>query len=547
MEYYLTGEQAGIIDKYTQEVIGIPGIVLMEKAAMAIVDHIKFMYINASSDNVLAVVESGNNGGDAVAAVRILKTMGFSTFVYEINGIEKKSESYLKQVEIARNLGVQFLNDTGIEPDFKDFKIILDGIFGVGLSRPVTGRHAEVIEAINKCEGPYKIAVDIPSGINATTGETMGVSLKCNATVTFDFTKYGMLFGDGRDRSGVISCREIGLFRTALPKDMKKALPEEDMLVYEYDGRSLWERVPRRVFEGNKGTFGKLLVVAGSREIYGASYLASRAAYKAGAGMVKVVTDIVNRDVLCEKIPEALMLTYDSDADIEKFVTGAYAESIKWADAVVIGPGLGKSEVAKRLLEELINGCTDKKIVIDADALNLISEDTTLYFDMFRNRIGKGHIAITPHMLEMARLLKGMGDDEISEMGIESKDKITPEFIKENRLELATAFAAKYGVTVVLKDARTIVATPYEPFEVYINTDGNSGMAKAGSGDVLAGMIGGFMTANKLFHEVDFDTAVRVGVRLHAIAGDYAQLNKGINAMLADDIVEHINEAFRCV
>ena len=102
-------------------------------------------------------------------------------------------------------------------------------------------------------------------------------------------------------------------------------------------------------------------------------------------------------------------------------------------------------------------------------------------------------------------------------------------------------------MTVVLKDARTIVATPYEPFEVYINTDGNSGMAKAGSGDVLAGMIGGFMTANKLFHEVDFDTAVRVGVRLHAIAGDYAQLNKGINAMLADDIVEHINEAFRCV
>lgn len=544
MDYYLTGKQAGIIDKFTQEEIGIPGIVLMEKAAMAIVKNIKGVSLGIPDKRILAVVESGNNGGDAIAAIRILKNKGLKeVYVYEIGGIENRSESYKKQVEIARNLGVQFLNDSGIEPDFNDFEIILDGIFGIGLNRPVAGRHAEVIEAINRAEKPYKIAVDIPSGINATTGETMGVSVKCNETVTFDFIKYGMLFGDGRENSGKVTCSEIGLFKTEDPKGMRRVFPEDETLVYEYDRKSLWERLPVRAFEGNKGTFGKLLVVAGSKDIYGAAYLAARAAYKTGAGMVKVVTDAKNRDVLCEKIPETLMLTYDSDVDFEKVVTGDYINSIKWADDILIGPGLGTGEPAKRLLEELINNAADKNIVLDADALNMISADTTLFFDMFRNRIGDGNIAITPHVLEMVRLIKGMGESELREIGIDSPDGVNAEFVTKNRLKIATAFAAIYNVTVVLKDARTVVADPKEPYDVYMNTDGNSGMAKAGSGDVLAGVIGGFIASNKAYPEVDFSTAVRVGVRIHAIAGDYAKLVEGERSMLPDDMIDSIGRA----
>ena len=586
MKFYLNGKQARETDSYTSEHVGIPGIVLMERAALELANVVAGelegtpMFDSEARDSyrILSVVGGGNNGGDAVAAARILKTMGFDTAVYEVNKEAKKSESYLIQERIAKNLGVRFLSEVDLNYD-----CIIDGIFGVGLTREVEGVYRTAVEAINGASGALVVGCDIPSGIDADTGIMMGCAVKCDITVTFEYIKFGMLVNEGRACSGRILCREIGLYK---PQDLSEAKRLfEGISAFEYDEADLKRLLPKQKADSNKGTNGKVLVVAGSKDIYGALYLCSSACYRVGAGLVKVVTHEVNRSLLMDKLPEAMMLTYnDKDLLIDSDFFGKLADSVAWAEVILVGPGLGTGPQSVALLKHVIASLKEgQRLVLDADALNILFTDEILrsntcesidhkiqhdHFDidhrtlnaanenkcddaynfeeskpdigeadnvgdvikLITSRIGKGNTVITPHIGEMVRVMKGLGEET------------TPGEIKRNPAEAALLVARETGAVVVLKDARTVIATPEEERLVYINTTGNSGMSKGGSGDVLAGITAGLLARvnGPDNHETVFETAC-LAVNLHGRAGDRARDDVGQTCMLAGNILDKIS------
>ena len=544
MRYYLNGKQAQLIDKYTQDVIGIPGIVLMERAALKLAERIdeackKIKGFDKKRDKILAVAESGNNGGDAVAAARLLKCMGYDTYVYEINGISKKSVSYNIQTGIALHNSVTFIGqeektENALYELFSTCRVVIDGIFGVGLSRDVSGIHKQVIDALNRASADKDILVvgcDIPSGICSNTGRILGAAVKCDITVTFGYIKYGMLVGEGRAYSGQIFNEDIGLYRSASLSGMADVLSAEDSpyLYYEDEESDIAGHIPAKRPDQNKGGGGKVLIVAGSEDIYGALYMCAESCFRCGCGLVKVVSHIRNRDLLMDKLPEAMMLTYDNDTSEDEF-DKKYKDAIGWADVILAGPGLGCTERTGHLMDMLIQNCRGgQSVVFDADALNIISaSDTEAVFTALRNRLGYEHVIITPHMGEMLRLLKGsMSMDEL----------------KMNMAEAATGFAQKYGIICILKDARTAVACTGKlgrKIPVYLNTAGNAGMAKGGSGDVLAGIVAGIIARNTEDEKTDYEMCC-AAVHIHGRAGDSARDEKGMDNMLARDIIDNIS------
>lgn len=683
MKYYVNGKQAREIDRYTSEKIGIPSIVLMERAALELANAVlEELEKNRASIRILSVVGGGNNGGDAVAAARILKSMGFDTAVYEVNKEAKKTESFLVQEKIARNLGVKFLCEEDIDftaGEISKYDVIIDGIFGVGLTREVEGVYRTAVEAVNSASGaqddhsmingdsfetdraethdksfngqtcvkrPLVVGCDIPSGIDADTGIVMGCAVKCDITVTFEYIKFGMLVNEGRTYSGRILRREIGLYT---PRDLTEAKRLfEGVSAFEFDEADARRISPKRKPDSNKGTNGKVLIVAGSKDIYGALYLCSTACFRVGAGLVKVVTHEVNRTLLMDKLPEAMVLTYsDSDltdghglnpggkngADVDNSGNGAETEniggetggenreentgetwsefleklasSVAWADVILVGPGLGTGPQSAALLRRVIASLKEgQRLVLDADALNILFsaeslrsntdksfdhktlnaggnidlrtwstthdkkfddaccfEESRLDFseaqnvrditDYISRKIGKGNTVITPHIGEMVRVMKGLGEETSAGE------------IKRNPAEAALFAARETGAVVVLKDARTVVADPEEERLVYVNTTGNSGMSKGGSGDVLAGITAGLLARNMrvtcqgneekgadplakesisdipFMSRGCFETAC-LSVNLHGRAGDRAKDDVGETCMLAGNILDKL-------
>ncbi|MBR6404514.1 MAG: NAD(P)H-hydrate dehydratase [Eubacterium sp.] len=542
MNYYLTGSQAGLIDKYTQDKVGIPGLVLMEKAADVAVQELERRlngsegFFSKTRDKILVVAESGNNGGDGVAVARILKTKGYDTYVYEIKGISSSSDSYRKQIEIAKNLNVKF-----VEPDLKDenvfaeYRVIVDSIFGVGLSREVKGIHSDVIDRINHAREAesYIFSIDIPSGISSSTGHILGNAVRSDMTVTFQYIKYGMLIHEGRDYSGDIICRDIGLY---IPDNMEEMMSiVSEPIFYEYENSEIKSLIPQRKADSNKGTYGKVMVVAGSKDVYGAVYMAAESVLRVGAGLVKVVTDIRNRDVLADKLPETMMLTYDSGEFKESGFQDGFeeklAESVSWADVILVGPGLGTDSVAEHILTSTLRSCDGKKLVLDADSLNVISEmDVETIFEEMTEKTGRGNVIITPHIAEMSRLAKIILDEKAESAAI---NRI--KYIKENPGMVAREVSDRYGVVTVLKDARTVVTSP-DDAAIYVNTTGNSGMSTGGSGDVLAGAVAGLL-AQMEPSRYSVKEIASATVRLHGTAGDKACLDKGERGMTATDIL----------
>ena len=668
MKYYVNGKQAREIDRYTSEKIGIPSIVLMERAALELANAVlEELEENRASVRILSVVGGGNNGGDAVAAARILKSMGFDTAVYEVNKEAKKTESFLVQEKIARNLGVKFLceedidftvkksPDTGegqdaisaLKSEFSKYDVIIDGIFGVGLTREVEGVYRIAVEAVNSASGaqddhsmingdpfetdraethdksfngqtcvkrPLVVGCDIPSGIDADTGIVMGCAVKCDITVTFEYIKFGMLVNEGRTYSGRILRREIGLYT---PRDLTEAKRLfEGVSAFEFDEADARRIAPKQKPDSNKGTNGKVLIVAGSKDIYGALYLCSSACFRVGAGLVKVVTHEVNRSLLMDKLPEAMVLTYnDSDlTDGHGLNPGGkngseflekLASSVAWADVILVGPGIGTGPQSAALLRRVIASLKEgQHLVLDADALNILFSAESLrsntgksfdhktlnaggnidlrtwstthdkkfddaccfeesrldlseaqnvrdITDYISRKIGKGNSVITPHIGEMVRVMKGLGEETSAGE------------IKRNPAEAALFAARETGAVVVLKDARTVVADPGEERLVYVNTAGNSGMSKGGSGDVLAGITAGLLARNMrvtcqgneekgadplakesisdipFMSRGCFETAC-LSVNLHGRAGDRAKDDVGESCMLAGNILDKL-------
>lgn len=498
MKYIIDSDKMKKIDKYTMEVIKIPSLVLMERAAMEVVALIKQKI--KKEDRILVVCGPGNNGADGVAAGRILFLQGYQVAILLPFDKQKYSEQMRAQLTIAENLGMSIDNSNKLN----EYNIIIDAIFGIGLSKPVLGIASDIIEEINN--GKHDVySVDIPSGISADTGRVLNTAIKADYTITFGYLKQGLILYPGAEYAGEIRLADIGFPDMALP------YVGADTFCYSKEDLS---RLPNRKKDGHKGTFGRVLVVAGSEGMSGAAYLSAKACIKTGAGMVKVLTDSKNRNIIQTLLPEALFASYDKDEDI--------ASMVSWAQAIVIGPGLGLTKTTERLLDLLINQ-QDVPLIIDADAINILAKwlDNDYEAKSKEKRIKvladllPKNTVITPHPMELSRLLN-----------------ISTSEISDNIIDIANQ--CSYNELVyVMKDARTIIAGSGKK---YMNISGNNGMATAGSGDVLTGMIAGLIAQGMENYE-----AACLAVYIHGLAGDVAAENVGTYSLMAGDIVDEIS------
>lgn len=504
MRRLVTGKQMKEIDDYAIGTVGIPSMVLMERAALCVADELEAGYAKirkapAGKTRVLVFCGTGNNGADGAAIARILFLRGFDVTVVTVGDRSRWTEEMERQTAIDEKLGIAVERFGELIPG--RFEVAVDALFGVGLSRELEGEFREAVELLSSLKPDFTVAVDIPSGISSGTGGILGAAVKADLTVTFGYEKVGTAIGAGKDLSGRVAVRDIGF-------------PDYDgyggVRYFTYDSEDL-ARIPGRKRDSHKGTYGKVLVAAGSKGMCGAAYLSALAAYRTGAGLVKILTVNDNAAVLQTLLPEAIISSFPEGMEAEE--PEAFRDFVEqecaWAGVIVLGPGLGKSRTAVKLTEYVLLSAY-VPIILDADGLNIVAEYPHLAEFFTEN------VIVTPHLGEMARLT---GAD--------------PGELKENLAVAAVGYSEDKGVTCVLKDSISVVAAKDGP--VYINSSGCSAMAKAGSGDVLTGVIAGLIALG-----LAEDEAASLGVWIHGLAGNHAAGSAGEHSILAREIADSI-------
>lgn len=533
MRYVLDAASMKNVDSYSINTLGIPSVVLMERAALSVTEAIESKVKGNIHTDIICVCGRGNNGADGLAVARQLYLKGYNVDVYIINSHASTKEFDI-QLNIIKNLGIECINS----PDFSKYGVIVDALFGNGLSRELAGEARIVVDTINKCSTSVRsqytqnsdnngnrlvVAVDIPSGISASTGVVMGSAVNADITVTFGFEKIGHILYPAASYCGKIIRKDIGFAQ----------YPDMTRDIFTYDYSDISDMLPLRKPDGNKGTFGKALVIAGSRLYGGAAVLSSRAAARIGAGLVRTLTHISNRTAVITGNMECIVDTYDTDEECGDFVKNTETlvdKCICWADVVCIGPGLSMEESAVKLVRRVSAKKNIKKLY-DADALNIIakykieldgSNDDVDYEAggnsgnaSYKDDMSDKNVVVTSHIGEMSRLT-----------GLDIA------VIKNNPIDTARTYSREHNCVCVLKDARTIVS---DGERVYINMSGNDGMATGGSGDVLSGIITGLMAQGLTTFE-----ASALGVYIHGCAGDEAALSNGKYSMVAGDIIDNI-------
>ena len=467
MVYLPTGEQMRRADLYTIEEIGVPSMVLMERAALEVVRCMEEEQLDFRK--VLVVCGSGNNGGDGYAIARLLHLKGHDVTIFFAGNSQKRSKENAQQAKIAAHYEIPVITnlDTG------EYSVIIDALFGTGLKREITGHYREILCSVNQMTGE-KVAVDLPSGIHDTTGAQMGIAFCADLTVAIAFPKRGLFLQEGNVCAGKILTGDIGISSETF---------SEGTVTFGYEKQDLFLGFPKRKKNSHKGSYGKVLMIAGSKGMSGAAYLSAKAAYAVGAGLVQIYTHEENRVILQQLLPEAIITTYDT------FDSEQLEKLIQWADLIGIGCGLGKSDTAERVMQYTLKRAL-VPCVVDADGINILSKH------MEWIEVTNALIVLTPHMKEMSRMLQCSVKELI-----------------EQRMERLHAFVERYKVVCVLKDARTLVAKEHR--NTYLNLSGNAAMAKAGSGDVLAGVIVGILA-----QQCEPYTSACLGVFLHGLAGD---------------------------
>ena len=493
MRYLPTGEWMQKADRYTIQEIGIPSMVLMERAALKTVNIMERKQVNL--DKTLVVCGSGNNGGDGFAIARLLKEKGYEVTVSFIGREASMSEDCRQQLKIAEKCGVSIV--TSIKRE--EYTSVVDAVFGVGLNRDIAGTYRENIEKMNHLPG-QKVAVDIPSGICSATGKVLGTAFSADLTVTFACEKLGCILYPGHVYAGESVVADIGISRKIFEKDSS--------VCYTFDETDLPKLLPVRKPDSHKGTYGKVLMITGSSGMAGAAYLSAKAAYITGAGLVQIYTAKENRGILQQLLPEAIISTY-TEYDVENL-----HRLLGWADVVCIGGGLGRTDISEKLVIETVKS-TKTPCVVDADALYVLGR----HMELLKGQ--EWPFVLTPHMKEMTGLL-GCAVQEL----------------QEKRFEKIRTFTEQYGVVCALKDARTLVSKMHR--QIFVNIAGNSSLAKAGSGDVLAGVIAGLMAQG-----LDCYEAAVCGVYLHACGGDEAREAKCSYSTLAEDLITGIGTCIK--
>lgn len=535
----VTPSQMRQIDERAINEFKIPGIILMENAALQVVNFIKDHYLKDHYPitqcsrmsiktpvqiplkvpvkipvRVLVICGCGNNGGDGFAVARHLYLLGYqvTTLILHNRGKVPSGDAGIN-LEMLKTLNCDIVwleedeDPTRAKAIVHSSSLIIDALFGTGLDRAVAGNYASIIDEINKNNTPI-VSIDIPSGIHGETGQVLGTAVKATDTITFGYIKPGHLLFPGREYAGHVHVKPIGL-----PLDSATSIGAK---IFTLNDEDLAQKLKDRPRDSHKGTFGKVAVIAGSTGLTGAAYLTAISALRSGAGLVTLGIPSSLNSIMEEKLTEVMTFSLEDKGQghlIPESIDDII-ELLKDKDVLAIGPGCGKNSGVFEILRNIF-GRINISIVIDADGLNHISKDMNLL------KIHQSPVIITPHPGEMSRLT-----------GIAVED------ILKKPMEVAAEFARKLNVIVLLKGAASIVADPQG--QIYINSSGNSGMAKGGSGDVLTGMI-----ASLVAQGYDPFEATVFGCYIHGRAGDEAADLSGEIGMIAGDIVDAIPRTFK--
>lgn len=500
--------QIRAFDKFATESLGVPGMVLMENAAIGIVEAINEKISLSQLDLKFGIVcGKGNNGGDGYAVARHLSNAGQLVKVISIGKESELSDdcktNYIvtdKLSKTRKNLTLKKFKSVKDLKFLSDCNVIIDAIFGTGISGNLKSPYSEIIEQLNRLK-VFKIAIDVPSGLNADTGYAE-LAFKAHLTITLGGYKKGLFISSGSDFSGDIELKDIGVGNDFF----------ESQTVHEYlyEPEDCLESLPVKEKPSHKYSAGKALVIAGSEKYPGAALLTSQAAFKSGCGSVLLAVPSSIRKKVLGKVPEIVFADYDSpngclSIDSIKVIW----EKIEWSEVVAIGPGLGREESSIEAVQYLLKKRKNKKFVIDADAIFAIGDEQFKEFNLT-------NCVLTPHLAEFAQLIN-----------------IPIEKIKQDVISYGRGFAVQTGSYLVLKGAPTITFLPNG--EVIINSSGNPGMAKFGTGDALTGMIASFIAQTNKIEE-----SVLSAVYLHSLSADLQMKNKTEFSYSATDIIKNI-------
>jgi ADP-dependent NAD(P)H-hydrate dehydratase / NAD(P)H-hydrate epimerase len=504
----ITSEQMKDIDRRASQDYLLPSLILMENAGLRVVETIRDLIGDLPRAKIVILAGRGNNGGDGMVVARHLLNAGVRVETFLLGESTQLTGDALINYRILEKMAAP-LSSLNNAADLENLllsllkaDLIVDAIYGIGFRGSLNDFETRVVGLVNLCRIPV-VAVDIPSGVEADTGKVHGIAVRASHTVTLALPKLGLLLEPGRDYAGQVTIADI-----SIPRQL---LEDEQLKLNLIDTAMIQRHVKPRRAESHKGTYGHALVIGGAAGMTGAVMMTAYAALRSGAGLVTAALPESLVPVFEAAVQEvmSLPLAETSASTISLEALPVLGNLLGTVSVCAIGPGMSRYQEANAILRFVLEN-TGVPILIDADGLNALEGDVAILKDR------QVPIVITPHPGEMARLT-GLTVDEI----------------QHNRLETARRFASAWGVTVVLKGHNTIVASPAG--ELFINVTGNPGMATAGSGDVLSGIITGLMAQG-----LRATTAAVVGVYIHGCCGDRAAALTGQRGLVAGDLMEYL-------
>ncbi len=510
----VTAEEMRELDRLTIEQFGVPGLTLMERAGEAIAEAIVKRFSGIARRGVLIVAGKGNNGGDGLVVARLLKKKRIPCEVALLARQDELSPDATQNLRAFLKLKgkvseIASGNFDRLSQRLSKNGLLVDAILGTGMKNEVRGLFAEAITLMNASGLPI-VAIDIPSGLDSDKGTPLGVAIQAEMTVALGYPKLGEVIYPGLDYVGDVVVGDIGIDARAVAQ----VAPRTELL----ERREVGWLVPRRAADSHKGSYGHLLVVAGSRGKTGAAVLACRAAMRSGAGLVTLAASRSLNSIFASSLVEIMTepLRENSREEMEPLSDDEWRMLLERKNALLFGPGIGVNDTTRNIVRWLLRNL-DMPWVIDADGLN------NLALELNRLRHAKRAPILTPHPGEMARLI---GKDTAA--------------VNADRVGIARSFAVEHRCHLVLKGARTLIASA--DGKVFINPTGNPGMASGGMGDVLAGMITALLGQG-----LGAEDAMKLGVYLHGFAGDRVAAAKGEIGLIASDIIDDLPAALSAV
>jgi ADP-dependent NAD(P)H-hydrate dehydratase / NAD(P)H-hydrate epimerase len=517
MKHVVSAEEMRWCDETTINTYSIPGLLLMENAGRGVAEVVKQEYFPLQSKHILVLCGKGNNGGDGFVIARMLMNSCARVSILliaspsELKGDAKTNFKILQTISKKSNgqITIQRYSKRILSKLAKP-DIIIDAMFGTGFTGSVRKPFAEVIEWVNQQQAKI-VAVDNPSGVNGTTGRVENCAVRADVTVTFGQLKSGLLCNQGREFAGSVRVVDIGI-----PRMVTEDKRLQTFLAEESDVRRVF---PKRSLHAHKYSVGKVLVLAGSKGLTGAAALCCTSALRAGAGAVVLGTPEQVYPILSRKLTETMVfpLPATSAGTLSLAALDIIHEKLAWADVLVIGPGLSQNSETQQLILKILLEYRGK-ILIDADGLNALAAH-----GIYKLRSSRAKFILTPHVGEFSRISKRSSTD-----------------IEEHRIDSARELAKSVGVTVVLKGMPTIIAS--QDGSTVLNSTGNPGMATAGAGDVLSGIIAGLWAQGMSDVEASW-----AGVFLHGLSGDMIAKKIGERSLMANDIIECLPSALQSI